>query len=73
MGNKLKKYNHIQTKNDKNDILSATVIHKNWYFTDSIATSLVAMNRYEAENFCIKNNIKTFLVYENKETFLNLI
>ena len=62
-----KKYTHIKNPNWelKNDLISVSIIDEKWYFTDSIATALIAMWYQKALDFCNKNKINYVFILSN--------
>lgn len=59
------KYHHIRnpySENQETELISATIIHEHWYFTDAIATAVIAMWKEKAVEFCKKNNIKFLFI-----------
>ncbi len=65
-----KKYHHIRnpySKEQENELVSATIIHEHWHFTDAIATAVIAMWKEKAVEFCKKNNIKFLFILSDGE------
>lgn len=68
------KFHHIRNPfqdKQEDELVSVSIIHNNWYFTDAIATAVIAMWKQKAINFCEKNHIKYLFVLKNKEILRN--
>ncbi len=59
------KYHHIRnpySQNQEIELISATIMHEHWHFTDAIATAIIAMWKEKRVEFCKKNNIKFMFI-----------
>lgn len=70
-----KKYHHIRNpyeENQEEELVSATIIHEHGYFTDAIATAVIAMWKEKAVEFCKKNDIKFLFILSDWEIIKRL-
>lgn len=68
-----KKYHHIlnpKTQENENEIVMISIIWKNTYFTDSIATSVFNMWIKSGLDFLNENKIDWIIIWEDKKYYL---
>ena len=68
-----KNFHHIlNPKNleNNNEIISISIIWKNCYLTDSLATACIAMWFNKAKDFLKKQNLEAIIILENRDYFL---
>lgn len=69
------KFHHIRnpfSQLQEKEIISATIIDEKWYFTDAIATAIIAMWKIKAIDFCKNNKIKYIFILNNWEIIKNI-
>lgn len=69
------KYHHIRNPfldKQEEELVSVSIIHNEWYFTDAIATAVIAMWKNKAIEFCKKNNIKYLFILKNNDIIKDL-
>lgn len=68
-------YHHIRnpfTEKQNDELVSVTIIHKDWYMTDALATAIIAMWKEIALKFCEENNIKYYFILKNWDILQNI-
>ncbi len=69
------RFHHIRnpfSRKQENELISVSIIHERWYFTDAIATAIIAMWKDKALDFCKNNKIKYVFILNNWEVLKNI-
>lgn len=69
------RFHHIRnpfSRKQENELISVSIIHERWYFTDAIATAIIAMWKNKALDFCKENKIKYIFILNNWEVLKNI-